>query len=995
MLGKYHASAAGIALATAMSVVSTPALAQQATYDFDIPAQPLTDALSQFGQTTRQQLVYDGRSMARARSSAVVGSYSAEAALRLLLQGTPYKARLGRAGAFIIEARSARLESSRPPRREATVPAPPEPQIADEPTAQSDQASEIIVTGTRTTGLRASDSPAPVQVLGSDALKRVGQTDLMQALAQTLPSFQAQAWGAGLTAFKPSVRLRGLNPNHTLVLINGKRRHGTSMLSVTGGIFSGSAAPDLGLLPQDAIDRIEVLQDGAAAQYGTDAIAGVVNLILKKADHGGTFNATAGQYFDGGGRTWDVMGNIGLAPAENLFLNITAEHKFHDYSFRGDLDPRVIDTGVNTSANTGVNGGRYILANFPDVRTIDHYPKINRYGGDGRMKLTNLMFNAGYDGLPGIEIYAFGTWSRRISDAIQSYRLPNAVTGKSPTDIPFPLGFLPRLGNVETDYAVTAGIRGELGATTYDLGIAYGRDFNRIRVLDSANAALYYDSSQLATATTPYQRGYTPRDVHAGNLIADQWTASLDLTREIDLGLAAPVDVAAGLEYRHESYEIQAGELASYYSGTGARAAGIQSFFGYSPLDAGKNHRRNVSAYIDVNLRPTDAFVIDAAVRHEDYSDFGDTTVFKLTSRYDFSPAFAIRGTASTGFRAPTLAEASYSGINVAPASVIGVFAPGSPGAGVLGIRGLRPEKSTNFSAGFVAHPVSRMTVTLDFYSIKLRDRIVQSNGFLGYNQNCKFLPGGYAPSTDVTAAYNAFRANPANVCNGFISPAVISALQQNGVGVAPVIQAINGGAAGNLTIMTFVNGVDTLTQGADFLLTYASDFGNAGTVDWSLSANINRTRIKKVAPPPANLNQAQPLLDIGAQSILTDATPRYRIIAGAFWKRGPFSVNLRQSYFGPSSYQSTLPQNTAVYVEVPNGARFITDLELTAELDRSVKLSIGANNLFNSYPNELPAIIRQQQYALSSIGYVARFPNTSPIGLNGGYYYARMNLRF
>jgi iron complex outermembrane receptor protein len=199
----------------------------------------------------------------------------------------------------------------------APVPAP----VAD----QTDTGSEVIVTGTRVSGFKASDSAAPIQILGSDALKRVGQPDLIQALAQNIPSIQAQAFGNDQTAFHPSIKLRGLNPNHTLIMINGKRRHGTANVVVTNAIWTGSAAPDIGLIPTDAIDHVEVLQDGAAAQYGTDAIAGVVNFILKKSDHGGSINATVGQYFAGDGLTWDAMANIGLAPIEDMYLNLTVE----------------------------------------------------------------------------------------------------------------------------------------------------------------------------------------------------------------------------------------------------------------------------------------------------------------------------------------------------------------------------------------------------------------------------------------------------------------------------------------------------------------------------------------------------------------------------------------------------------------------------------------------------------------------------------------------
>ncbi|MEG3123032.1 TonB-dependent receptor plug domain-containing protein [Sphingomonas sp. GB1N7] len=869
--------------------------------------------------------------------------------------------------------------------------------IAEEERTAPDD--EVLVTGTRVRGMTAADSAAPVTVLSADALKRVGQTDLMQALAQNLPTVQVQAFGNDQTAFHPSVKLRGLNPNHTLIMINGKRRHGTANVVVTNALWTGGASPDIGLIPQDAIERIEILQDGAAAQYGTDAIAGVVNFILKKNDHGVVINATAGQYFEGDGLSWDIMGNIGIAPVEDMYLSVTAERKFHDYSFRGDVDPRVVDTGASGSANTGNNGGRTILARYPGVTSFDNYPYVNRIFGDGQMNLTNAMYNWGYSGIPDVELYSFGSYSRRVGRTFQNYRLPNVVYGKSaapnvavPTgDIPFKSGFSPQEVLRETDYAVTGGAKGTFGGTTVDLSLTYGRDFNAIYVENSANAALYYDTS---TLTTP---GYTPRNVHNGDFIAKQLTGTIDLSREFEIGLSAPLTVAAGLERRSESYELRAGELASYYVSTNpaAPAGGIQSFFGYAPANASRNSRTNFSQYLDVSLRPVESVFIEGAVRHENYSDFGDTTVFKGTGRFDISPAFAIRGTASTGFRAPTLAEAYYSGINVSVSSLSGVFAPNSSGAAALGIGGLKPEKSTNFSAGIVFKPAKRLVVTLDGYSISLRDRIVQSAGFTGYSNNCRYLPGGYVAGANLQAIYDAYRlANP-TTCTGVVSPNVLSALAANGVPIAPVVATINSGATGALAVNTFVNGVNTRTQGFDFLATYASTFGGMGTVDWSIAANYNKTKVTKVAAAPSGINPAQGIFDKYAQSSLTDTSPRWRVTAGAFWQIGAFSINLRESAYGPTSQLATEPANANLDYRIKVNTRFLTDLEVSAEVIHGVKLSVGANNLFNSYPNKYPAYIRAQQYALSSTAYIVQYPTFSPIGINGGYYYGRATLRF
>jgi iron complex outermembrane receptor protein len=822
--------------------------------------------------------------------------------------------------------------------------APAAPPAADDAT----ETSTIIVTGTRTTGMKAADSPAPIQLLGSDALKRTGQPDLIQSLAQNLPSIQAQAFGSDLSAHHLSLKLRGLSPNHTLILLNGHRRHGTANVVVSGGPYGGNAAADVGLIPADSIDHVEVLQDGAAAQYGTDAIAGVVNFIQKRADHGGVVNMTGGKYFDEGGKTYSVSGNVGLAPFEGAYLNLTAEQKYHGYSFRGDIDPRVTDNGTAVTANPG----KALLVRFPNLVNAADYPYVNRIGGDARIVQSTFTYNSGYDFSPDLEFYSFGSYAHKTARAYENYRLPTVVVGKMATDIPFPLGFAPQEVLRQKDYAATAGFKGTFADTTFDLSTTYGKDINQIYVEHSSNAALYNANS---TATTV---GFSPTSFHDGDFIATQWTNALDLTHEFDIGLAEPLNVAAGLEYRHETYEIRAGDPASYF-GTGA-----QSFFGYSPVNAGKHSRDNFSQYLDLSVKPIDRLLIDGAVRHEHYSDFGDTTVFKLTGRYDFTSAIAIRGTASTGFRAPTLAEEFYSGINVGPTSVSGVFAPNSPGAILLGLSGLKPEKSTNFSAGFVFHPARSLTITLDAYQIEIRNRIVQSGTFYGYNSN-KNIPQ---------------------------SDAVTQALIANGVAIDPAIMSASSGSIG---VQSFVNGLKTRTRGIDLVVTYNTDFDNWGKVDWSLNASYNAAKILAVSPPPSKIPQTIALLDDVAKSQLIKSTPKFRATAGAFWTLSKFSLNLRESFYS-SSYQYANFAQTAGLAKLLVKSSFITDAELSYQVVEPVKLSLGANNLFNHYPTKNPAEYRRQLLSAAASGYASSVYSTaSPIGINGGYYYARATFKF
>jgi iron complex outermembrane receptor protein len=330
------------------------------------------------------------------------------------------------------------------------------------PEAKAAAADTIIVTGTRQQGLRIADSAAPIQVLGADALARVGQPNLNQALAQIAPSFTAEPFGGDTSNLTLSARLRGLSPNHVLVLVNGKRRHGSANLHVPSGPYQGGAAADLDLIPPDAIDRIEVLQDGAAAQYGSDAIAGVINIILKRDRSGGSLTATAGSYYEGDGDTVAESGRIALPIGDDGYFNLTGFHRFHDFSVRGGGERRV-------SAPDGT-----ILSGVPAAwASIPGFPNLNPIFGDARSFLTTGFFNAGYD-FGGVEAYSFGSYSRRTARAHEQYRLPNRVsrTVGGITTFLFPEGFVPELGLTEDDYSLTSGLRGELSGWAWDFSVS-------------------------------------------------------------------------------------------------------------------------------------------------------------------------------------------------------------------------------------------------------------------------------------------------------------------------------------------------------------------------------------------------------------------------------------------------------------------------------------------------------------------------------------------
>lgn len=331
---------------------------------------------------------------------------------------------------------------------------------------------EVIVTGTRQTGLRVVDSPAPIQVVDFEALQRSGQTDLRLGLSNIVPSYTAQAFGSDTANLTLSAKLRGLSPNQALILVNGKRRHTTGNLAVLGGAYQGAAAADLSFIPVASIGRIEVLTDGAAAQYGTDAIAGVINIIQKTDASGGSIGVTGGQYIDGGGETAALSLNVGLAPFEGAWLNLTADTKYHGFSMRGRPDQRVFNP--TSPAYTAARNA--IESNIPG------YPYLNLIAGDAEYRLHNFAFNGGADLPGGGELYVFGGYGRKDASNYQNYRRYFRVAGKMSGDLPFPQGFSPRERIIEDDYAFTLGLKGVAAGWNVDFASTWGMDDIEVRV---------------------------------------------------------------------------------------------------------------------------------------------------------------------------------------------------------------------------------------------------------------------------------------------------------------------------------------------------------------------------------------------------------------------------------------------------------------------------------------------------------------------------------
>jgi len=820
------------------------------------------------------------------------------------------------------------------------------------------ETESVIVTGTRLTGLTAEDSAAPITVIGSDVLSHVGQPNLIQALAQISPSFSAEARGGDTANLTLSARLRGLSPNDTLVLVNGKRRHSTANLHVGSGQFQGGASPDLDLIPTAAIDHIEVLEEGAAAQYGTDAIAGVVNIILKKNASGGVANATAGQYIKGDGETYDFNGNIGFALGNRGFLSFTAEKQFRGFTQTGDQDIRLVDaTGTPRTLAYPVTG-------------IPNYPRVNQVEGLAESQLTTIAANLEYELTPDITLYATGTYGERQAKAHQNYRQPNQVIATPGSNQPFnaltnpngyvgltaagtpavsgatgsfttpgelifaPLGFTPLEALREDDYGYTLGLRGELEGWRWDVSGTYGKDRAKIYTLNSANLSLFKDTHT------------TPTDFYDGSFTASELTFNLDISKPFEIGLATPLTVAFGAEGRENTFGIGQGDAGSTYK------EGGQAYPGFHASDAGFHSRKNYAVYLDFEASPIQNLQIDIAGRFEHYTDFGDAQVGKITTRYDITPEFAVRGTISTGFRAPTIQEEFYSATNTSPTTATVQLPPNSAAAALLGVKPLQPEASTSYSVGLVTHPLDGLSITLDAYSISLRNRIVGTGSLFG--------SGGAINSPIVTQAI---------IAHGNVLDPTVT---QTGVAI-------------------FLNGISTLTQGVDLSANYLTDLESAGSINWTLAGNYTDISISNIIPTPATFAPGVSLFSQTTRTLLTHANPKEKISLSALWSLDEWTVNARETLYGPSS--ADYSPNGGTFYTNKISTHAITDLEVSYHALESWTISFGANNLFDERPE---TVLPLNATTLTNGGSIVNAPlSISPFGTNGGFYYTRLSFNF
>ena len=769
------------------------------------------------------------------------------------------------------------------------------------------EVEELVVTGTRTEGRSRLETLAPVDVISADALQQRGTTELATALATSVPSitFPRPSNTDGTDAIRPAT-LRGQGPDQTLVLVNGTRRHATALVNTNGSVGRGSAAVDLNAIPSTAIDRIEVLRDGASAQYGSDAIAGVINMRLREAASGGGLSVTYGSYltsFDGyygrnddisDGATTTVSGWQGLSFLGDGFLTLSAEYRSRENTNRSDIDKRVTPNRITSR--------------FGDADVDD----ISFYANAGKS------LNDTWD------LYGWYGYQHRDASSAATYRLPTDALQNIPSV--YPNGYLPYLTTDTEDNSAGLGVRGQIAGFNADFNIVYGKNDIDFGVQNTIN---------------PSYGPTSPTSFQAGGLTYDQLVFGADFSREFDIGLAGPLNVAFGLEARQETYKINQGEVASYARGPVLGVSfGSRGFTGFTPSNEVDVDRDNIGVYVDLEGKVTEQLTLSAAVRYEDYSDFGDTTTGKLAARYEVSPEFAIRGAISSGFRAPALQQQYFTSTSILYIDNIpyetGTYPATSPVARALGAEPLKAETSDNYALGFVFRR-GAFELTVDGYKIDVKDRIVLSETLTG-NPTA-------APGTNARVIYD------------LLSP------------------------LGATAARFFINGVDTETVGVDVVARYRIVDEQAGTFDLTAAANYNDVDVTKtpvtktsILPTPTSLFARQATLRF------EDGTPKHKLALQGDWNREAWGATVRTTIYGDVLSPGSAADGSS---DNRTGTRGLVDLEARYTFPIGLTASVGADNVFDVYPRQ----ITPNQNTTSA----SPFSSFSPFGFNGRFVYGRL----
>ena len=757
----------------------------------------------------------------------------------------------------------------------------------------SDQGEEeVIVTGLRGKARTVVSSPAPIDVISSTQLAETGKVGLKEILNTAVPSFNLPGVNGGGTSWTVrAFTLRGLNGDQALFLVNGKRRHTTSLINNLARVGSGGVPVDLDLIPSSAIERIEVLRDGAAAQYGSDAIAGVINIILKDDAEGGLLSGQLGTTYEGDGETWQAGGHYGFTLEGDGFLTLSANVKHNAVASRSE---------ASTTRNYNLLPDGSL---DPREATIDRY-KFGRSYGPGEEALYSFAYNAAADISEDLRLYSFTTYTFRDSYKNTGSFLPNFIN--SLPEI-YPNGFNAHRRIYQHDVQATAGLEGEVGGWAWDLSSSYAVDNAELNADQTLNASLGPSS---------------PTKFNLSRHIFQQLTNNLDVVRDFEIGLENPLTVAFGAEYRWEKFEIKAGDafataLGDYripagqpYAGQVPRP-GLASYNATYADEAGSIDRNAVAAYVDLSTNITDDWYVGIAGRYESYDGgVGETFSGKFSTRWEFLPGYAVRATVSNGFRAPSLAQTIFatstqSGTLLADGTfdrfALKVLPVSSPEAIALGATPLEPETSVNYSVGFTAQPFEDFTLTVDAYRIDIDDRIVQTGLLRG--------------------------------------PVVAQILRD--AGFLP-----------GLVAQYYTNAVNTQTQGIDVVAEYRFDLDDLGSLNLNLAYTYSETEITGFAPTPEVLaNLGYDLFDRAKQGDLTIAQPKDKFVANARWSWDDLTVAAKLSRYGEYTEVSTTlnAANDRTY-----SPKWVTDVDVSYAFTEDFTAAIGANNVFDVYPDAI-----------------------------------------
>ncbi|MEO8333986.1 MAG: TonB-dependent receptor, partial [bacterium] len=759
----------------------------------------------------------------------------------------------------------------------------------------------VAIVGTRGQARTVISAPVPIDVLSASDIQQSGRTETAQMIQAVAPSFNfPRATVADGTDHIRPASLRGLSPDQTLILINGKRRHPSALVNLNGFVGRGSQAVDLNAIPASMIDRIEILRDGAAAQYGSDAIAGVINIVLKSTAPGAfslqagrnftTYNRDATSVLAFPGQTSPIAARDGDVVTSSLNYGLSLGRDGY-LQFGGEVRDR-----AGTNRTLADARAQY----FPGDPRNANAPRISTWQGDSYNHDTQLFLNGGQTLANGVELYGFAGFGKRRGASAGMFRRAN--DDRTVRSL-YPDGFLPFIKSDIVDASVTAGLKGDAIGWKWDLGTVLGRNSFAFAVDNSENVSLGNSSKT---------------SFDAGELFSGQSTTTLDLSREVHAPWHAPVRVALGAEFRAERYSIAAGEPDSYRDGgvkvldangvptTRLAALGSQVFPGFRPSDAGAHDRRNGAAYVDVESDLTSKLLIGLAGRVERYSDFGTTSNGKVAARLELVKGVALRGAASTGFRAPSLGQEFFS--STATNFVSGVpfdirtFPVNTAEARVLGASDLKPERSRNLSGGIAIEPARGLAVTADYYQIRIDDRIVLSDNFIGTAIQTLFDSAG--------------------------------------------LHGVSGGRF-------FSNAIDTRSNGVDIVASYSATIGGNSSLRLTSGYNHNVVTVTHVDSTPTKLSAFQEnLFGRVERTRIERGNPRDNFYLSGNVTTGALGLTARGQRYGEVSVAGATPTNATGTLDQTYGAKWITDVGVSYSLLSRYSITVGADNVFDIYPD-------------------------------------------